>query len=262
MTPEALQLAFQKSSFVRHFYYFPTIGSTNEKAKLLAGSGAPEGTIVIAEEQTAGRGRNKRTWHSPPDTGIYTSLIFRPDLPASEAFGVLMASALGLLDAVDDLPLSTPAGLKWPNDILAQGKKLAGVLSDVGLARGRVSWCVVGVGLNVNQESFPGELEDKAVSLQMLTGQVYDRTALLHALLEKIHVRYQTLLTKGTEAVLQPWRERSTILGNMVRVETAGETYVGTVAGIEDDGALRVRLESGAEEVLRAADVQLVQVGE
>lgn len=261
LTPANMQIAFRNIPDVRGFFFYPTIGSTNDKAKELAVKGAEEGVLVIAECQTAGRGRLDRHWFSPPALGLYCSMIFRPKVPAERAFGVHMAAALALSQAADAQHLQSTVGIKWPNDLVAEGRKLAGILSEVGISGGMVDWCVVGVGLNVNHRltDFPPELRDRAISLREICHRRLDRLEILIEFLEALFPLYDRFLTEGIPSLMPEWRRRSALLGRTVRVETPGETYVGVALGLEEDGALRIRLESGAEEVLHAGDVHLVQ---
>ena len=173
-----------------------------------------------------------------------------------------MAVALGAASAVDARLPSGVTGIKWPNDLLVEGRKLSGMLSEVGIQGGVAEWCVVGIGINVNHqtEDFPPVLRDKAVSLRQLCHREIDRVDLLKDMVERVSAWYNRFLDQGPGALAEEWRGRSVLMGRLVRVETAGEAYVGTAVGLEDDGALRVRLESGIEEVLHAGDVQLVQV--
>jgi BirA family biotin operon repressor/biotin-[acetyl-CoA-carboxylase] ligase len=261
LTAPDLQIAFRNSDFVRHFFYYESIGSTNDKAKELAQAGAEEGTLVIADCQTAGRGRGARHWFSPPRLGIYMSVISRPLVPLEQAFGPHMAASLAAAEAAESLRLQGTVGIKWPNDLVAEGRKLAGILSEMGVHAGRLDWAVIGIGLNVNQSlaDFPVEIRDKAISLRELCHRKLDRVGVLVRLVEGFSRWYDRFREDGMEALLSEWRRRSAILGCAVRVETAGESYVGTAVRLEEDGALRIRLESGAEEVLHAGDVHLVQ---
>ena len=261
LTPAHLQIAFRNLTDVRHFFFYPTIGSTNDKAKDLAQKGAEEGTLVIADTQTAGRGRLDRHWFSPPGLGIYLSAIVRPKVPAESAFGVHMAAAIALAQAADAQHLQGAVGIKWPNDLVAEGRKLAGILSEVGIQAGILEWCVVGVGINVNhtRTDFPPDLRDRAISLREICNRRLDRLDLVVQFIDTFWLWYDRYLEGGIAVLAPEWRRRSTLLGRTVRVETAGETYVGTALDLENDGALRVRLESGTEEVLHAGDVELVQ---
>lgn len=261
LTASDLQIAFRNSEFVRHFFFYPSIGSTNDKAKELAQAGAEEGTLVIADCQTAGRGRDSRHWFSPPGLGIYVSVILRPRVPLEQAFGPHMAASLASAEAAEAMRLQGTVGIKWPNDLVAEGRKLAGILSEIGVQGGLLDWAVVGIGLNVNQSrgDFPIEIRARAISLRELCHRQVDRVEILVHLTERFFRWYDRFCEGGMEILVSEWRRRSAILGCAVRVETAGEDYVGTAVGLEENGALRVRLESGAEEILHAGDVHLVQ---
>jgi len=261
LTPSDLQIAFRNSDFVRHFFFYPQIGSTNDKAKELAAAGAEEGTVVVADAQTAGRGRGDHTWYSPAGLGVYASVILRPGCPPEAAFGPHVAASLAAAEAVESLHIQGTVGIKWPNDLVAEGRKLAGILSEVGFQGGRLDWHVAGIGINVNhtRTDFPPEIRERAVSLRELCHRKLDRAGVLVRIMQGFSRWYDRFLADGMPALLPEWRRRSAILGRVVRVETAGEGYQGTAIALEEDGALRIRLESGAEEILRAADVHLVQ---
>ena len=256
-----LQLAFRNSASVRHFFYYPTIASTNEKARELALAGAQDRTLVIADAQSAGRGRLGRSWHSPAGLGLYVSFILRPGVPAASASGVLMAVGLGAAEAAERTRLQRVVGIKWPNDLVVEGRKLGGILMEMGVQGGVLEWCVAGIGLNVNHTAadFPVELRDRAISLRQCCHRNVDRLGVLLDLVERVSQWYEVFLAEGTAPLLPHWRRRSAIMNRVVRVETAGGAVMGTVVGLENDGALRVRLESGAEEVLHAGDVHLLQ---
>ena len=261
LSASKLQVAFRNSEHVRHFFFYPTIGSTNDKAKELAERGAEEWTLVVADCQTAGRGRSGRHWYSPPLLGLYVSFLFRPRVPVESVFGVHMAVSLAAAEAAEAARPQGMVGIKWPNDVVAEGRKLAGILSEVGLQGGAVSWCVVGLGLNVNHtlSDFPEDLRAQAMSLRELCLRRIDRTELLLDLVRRAGLWYGRFQRRGMGGLLPEWTRRSTILDREVRVETAGEVYVGTAVGLAPDGALVVRLESGTEEVIRAGDVNLLQ---
>jgi BirA family biotin operon repressor/biotin-[acetyl-CoA-carboxylase] ligase len=261
LTAANLQLAFRNSTSVRHFFFYPSIGSTNQKAKELALAGAEERTLVIADSQSAGKGRLGRSWHSPAGLGLYVSFILRPGVPAATASGILMAVGLAAAEAAEHTRLQGVVGIKWPNDLVVEGRKLGGILLEMGVQGGVLEWCVAGIGLNVNHgdADFPVELRDRAISLRQCCHRHVDRLPLLLTLVERVSQWYELFRNEGAEPLLPHWRRRSAILGRTVRVETAGEVVVGTAVGLEPDGALRVRLESGAEEVLHAGDVHLVQ---
>ncbi len=262
LTAANLQLAFRNSTSVRHFFFYPAIASTNDKAKELAMVGAEEGTLVIADAQSAGKGRLGRNWHSPAGLGLYVSFIFRPGVPASSASGILMAVGLGAAEAAERTRIQGVVGIKWPNDLVVEGRKLGGILIEMGVQGGVLEWCR---GRHRPQRGpHRGRLPGRASRSRDLAspvlppsrrspGSVCSRSssASPHGT--------NCFRSEGTAPLIPHWRRRSAILGRMVRVETAGQAVMGTAVGLEPDGALRVRLESGAEEILHAGDVHLVQ---
>ncbi len=256
-----LQVAFRQSRFLKHFFFYPSINSTNEKAKELAVRGAEEGTLVIADRQTEGRGRSGRHWFSPPELGLYVSVIFRPRIQLQSAFGMHMAVALAAAEATDTVRTQGMMGIKWPNDLVAEGRKVAGVLTELGVQGGELDWCVVGIGLNVNHSmaDFPPDIRRRATSLRELSLRRLDRTELLVRMTEGFGVWYGRFLEGGMDALIPEWRRRSTILGRDVRVETPGEAIIGVVRGLAENGALLVELENGTEQVIHAGDVELLQ---
>jgi BirA family biotin operon repressor/biotin-[acetyl-CoA-carboxylase] ligase len=261
LTAPQLQIAFRDAPWVRHFFFYPTIGSTNVKAKELAARGAEEGTLVIADCQTEGRGRAGRHWFSPPSLGLYLSFVFRPKVPVERAFGVHMAVALAAAQTAESTRPPGMIGIKWPNDLMAEGRKLAGLLTEIGTRGNELDWMVVGVGLNVNHglKDFPDELRGTATSLRELCHRKLDRRDLLLDLVARVDRWTDRLADEGLPALASEWRRRSTILGREVRVETAGQHYVGTALRLAEDGALVIRLESGLEETVHAGDVHLLQ---
>lgn len=261
LTPQALQVGFRNSRFVRHFFFYPSIDSTNEKAKELAIRGAEHGTLVIADSQTAGRGRSGRTWFSPPSLGLYVSVILRPEVPVTQAFGLHMAVALAAAQAADACRPQGRVGIKWPNDLMAEGRKLAGVLTELGVQGGELSWCVVGIGINVNHtlNDFPPEIRPIATSLRELSLRRIDRVELVKRLADGIGVWLERFEQDGMDALVAEWRHRSTVLGKRVRVETPGEVVLGEVTGLAPDGALLVLQENGSQSVIHAGDVELLQ---
>jgi BirA family biotin operon repressor/biotin-[acetyl-CoA-carboxylase] ligase len=229
--------------FGRSCWYHPVTGSTNDDAATLATAGAPHGSIVLADAQTAGRGRLGRSWYSPPEHNLYFSLILRPDTPPAEtplitiAAGVAMAEVLGLR-------------IKWPNDVVDDGfRKVAGLLSELDVVKGRVASVVLGVGLNVNQPDFPADLP-LAASLRMLRGQPLDRHALLAQLLPVLDHRVQQV-HDDRQAVVQAWSALSATTGQRVSVGA----IEGTALGLRPDGALLLRLDDGREHAVVAGDV-------
>lgn len=223
--------------------YHDTIDSTNSRGRELAQAGR-EDVVVLADAQTGGKGRLDREWASPPG-GVWLSLVLRPDIPTASAPVFTLAAAVATTDAVRDL--GAEAGIKWPNDVLVGEKKVAGILTEMSGEMDRVSWIVVGIGINadVDGESVPAN----ATTLRELVDSV-DRRRLVQTLLERFDE-----LRQDPSAVLPAWRERTVTLGRRVRVETPSETIVGTAVDVEFPGALVVETDSGRR-VVSAGDCE------
>ncbi|MCA1591435.1 MAG: biotin--[acetyl-CoA-carboxylase] ligase [Acidobacteria bacterium] len=221
----------------------------------------PEGLCVVAREQTAGRGRQQRVWASPKDAGLYFSVVLRPRIEAGSWPLITLMAALAVHDALAQA-CELHADIKWPNDILAGGRKLCGILAEtLETTAGRA--CVVGIGINLDDRAFPTELRETATSIEAQTGRTPDVEALLRSLTHALSARYATLQGEGgAERTLQEWAARSSFNeGKRVRVTLAGETLEGWTRGLEPDGALRVETDAKEIRIIRAGDVAAVRGG-
>src|SRR5215469_7565697 len=196
LLPEILQPLLRGTNFDAHLHHFYKIGSTNTAAMAAAADGAPEGSVFLAEEQTAGRGRGANAWHSARSTGIYCSVVLRPNLPPAEAIVLSLATGLAVHAAIQQLDSRVNPDLKWPNDLLIDRKKFCGILTEMNAEATRVRYLVIGVGINVNQTRFPEELRDVATSLKAFSGTEWSRVELTAALLKSLHHEYRDLLEK------------------------------------------------------------------
>jgi BirA family biotin operon repressor/biotin-[acetyl-CoA-carboxylase] ligase len=237
---------------------FDSLPSTNTEAARQASLGASEGLCVVAREQTAGRGRRERTWVSPKDSGLYLSVVLRPRASAREWPLITLAAAVAVRDALEEA-CALHADIKWPNDLLARGRKLCGILAEaVEGAGGRA--VVLGVGVNLTNRAFPPEILAFATSVEEETGRAPDAEQLLASVTRQLARRYEELHAGGGAAlILREWEARSTYArGRSVRVALAEETFEGTTRGLEPDGALRVETE-GRIRIVRAGDVTAVR---
>jgi len=240
----------------RDIVYFQETDSTNLRAKSLADGGAPEGTVVIAEGQTEGRGRRGRTWFSPAGEGIYVSIILRPALSPNEASRLTLLAAVAAAETVLQLtPLRVR--IKWPNDIMVREKKLAGILTQVSTEMDAVDYIVVGLGLNVNTplKSFPDDLRNRATSIRAETKQPFPRIRLLRLYLEIFENRYETFRLSGFQPVLERWKELADIIGRKIRVDLLNHHYKGEVVDIDHDGVLILRERNGTLQRIVSGDV-------
>ena len=238
------------------FHHFSEIGSTNTRARELAESGAAEGEIVIAEAQTQGRGRLGRRWESPPFTNLYLSFILRPKLPPRYAPQITLAAAVALVETVGSF-LPRPPAIKWPNDILFDGKKLAGVLTEAACDAERVAYVILGIGLNLNYrvDAMPEELRARATSMADLTGTNVSRESVLARLIQAMDRCYGELEASGFEALRPRWEAHFGLRGRLVRVELDGQAQIGRARGIDREGALIVEGEDGQRRSIVAGDV-------
>ncbi len=255
LTAETITRELPTRLIGRRVMAYPRLGSTNDEAKRLAAAGEPEGTLVIAEEQTAGRGRLQRTWWAPPGTALLMSLIFRPNLAPHQAQRLTMLCSLAICDAITETTGLAPA-VKWPNDVLLHGRKVCGILTELGIEDARLAYVVVGMGINVNVDfSGAGELARTATSLAQELGHEVSRLELLRAILVSIEGRYARL--RAGESPHTEWSERLATLGQRVVVTTPTEQWRGVAAGVDTDGALLLRDEEGVLRRILAGDVTL-----
>jgi BirA family biotin operon repressor/biotin-[acetyl-CoA-carboxylase] ligase len=253
LLPEILRPLLRGTIFETQLHHFYKIGSTNTAAMAAAADGAPEGSLFLAEEQTAGRGRGAHLWHSARSTGIYCSVILRPELPPSDMLVLSLAVGLAVRAAIEQVDSRVQPDLKWPNDLLLDGKKLCGILAEMNSEATRVRYIVVGVGLNVNQASFPEEIAREATSLRMFLGTEWSRVELVAALLKSLDREYRELIAvpESRAAILRRFSEGSSwVRGKDVRIDDNGSSYEGTTEGLDERGFLRLRTETGVRTVL------------
>ena len=258
LSRERIEEALGAGTMWRKVVYLPTTGSTNDVAKELAAQGALEGTVVVADEQTAGRGRMKRRWLAPPGTCLLCSILFRPTLPPTQAQRLTMLCSLAAADAIKKVA-GLWVALKWPNDLIVKSQnwhKLAGVLTETGILGERLEFVVVGIGINVNvePEALPSLAQD-ATSILAETGRHVDRVALLAALLAGVEQRYEAL--RAGESPHQEWAARLATLGRPVQATTCAGVLTGMAESVDGDGALLLRMPDGTLHRLVAGDVTL-----
>src|SRR5690349_18440676 len=255
LSPSLLRRQLRDSPFGKRIYHYFKTASTNSIALELGHAGEPHGALVIAEEQTGGRGRTGRSWHSEKTSGIYMSALLRPQISPILAPLITMAAGLAVRDAVQE-ETGVAADLRWPNDLLADGKKFCGILTEMYAEPSQVRFVIVGIGVNVNHTSMPAELAAIATSLRLTTGKPVSRLQLLVRLLRHLENYYNRFLTEGAEPILARFAEVSTYAcGKRVRITTERESYVGTTDGLEPNGLLRVRRDDGKVALVISGDV-------
>jgi len=241
--------------------YFPRVGSTNDVAHERA-AGAADGLLVVADEQTAGRGRLERTWWAPPGACLLMSLLLRPALPARRASQLPMCLGLATVEGIAQVA-DVRAALKWPNDILWAGRKLGGILTELRLAGEQIDYVVLGLGINVNLAFGPGSaapiaLWETAASLQMAAGRPVARAALLAAILQGCERWYDRVL--AGETIHEAWAAQLDTIWREVQIARPAGSLSGVATGVTPDGGLIVRTAAGQEEVVWAGDVRAARV--
>lgn len=234
-------------------------GSTNDDARKAAGSGAPHGATFFADAQTAGRGRGGHTWHSPRGENLYFSVVLRPARSASAVATLPLVAGLAVVDALEPrLPGARPAlGLKWPNDVLCGGRKLAGILVESQLRGSAVAAAIVGIGINVRATRFPDELAVRATSLALLGCADLDRSTLAAAVLARLGEHGARWDAEGLGPFLERLRARDALRGATVSVTTSGGVLDGIAEGVDDGGRLLVRDAAGSLHAITSGSVAL-----
>ena len=251
---DVLQDVLSGTMFQGKLHLFHSIESTNTHAMQQAAKGAPHGSVYIAEEQTAGRGRGNHEWHSEPYTGIYVSILLRPQLAAADGLWLSLATGLAVQCAIDNVT-GLVTDIRWPNDLLFRGRKVGGILMEMNAAASRIRYAVIGIGLNVNQGRFPAELSREATSLHLETDRGIAREYLLVEMLQ--------CLLKEIDALIQPESFAAACVGILGRLETKSTWirgkhvfvdeaggYTGVTAGMDEKGFLRVQTDDGVRRVL------------
>ena len=236
----------------------PTVSSTNDLMKIMASQNVPEGTVVVAEVQTAGRGRLGRRWFSP-EGGLWFSVLFRPKAEAGETAKLVFVVSLAVAEVLQEL-CGLRAETRWPNDVLVNGKKICGVLAEMKTSGGKVDYAVVGVGVNVNfrvREVLPEQVWETATSVEDELGKKVDNTNLLLALIERLDRVYAVFVDEGSNAVVKRWKRYAGFLGHEVRVDVGPESLVGVAVDVTCEGALVLKFADGSIRELHVGDVSL-----
>ncbi len=255
LVPVLLQRSLQGTPHAKRVHHYFKVDSTNRVAMELGHQGEPHGAIVVAEEQSAGRGRTGRSWHSEKSSGIYLTILLRPQLTPVQAPALTLAAGLAARDAISE-QTNLKADLRWPNDVLLNGRKVCGILTEMYAEPDRIKFVVVGFGINVNNAKMPAEISAKATSLSNETGRAHSRLELTARLLRRFETYYNQLLSAGAAPIVARFGEVSSYArGRRVQVVTSVDSFAGTTAGLDASGLLRVTRDDGQTETLLAADI-------
>lgn len=252
-----LEQGLKTKTMGQTIYFYEETDTTNNRARELALEGASEGTLVVAEKQTAGRGRRGKVWESPLGTGIWMSLVLRPQIMPAEASVLTLLCGLATAEAIE-AETGLSAGIKWPNDILINGKKAVGILTEMDCEMSEVHFVIPGIGINVNTASFPPEIAEIATSLYLECGKTVSRRRLVHRVLERLEEHYETFLRTGSfDAMLEDYRKHCITLGKEVHV-LGREPFFAEALDITPEGELLVRrADNGKEEVVFSGEVSI-----
>ena len=239
------------------FHYVPTIGSTNDVLKQMAAQGAPEGTVLVAGEQTRGKGRLGRSFHSPEGTGVYLSMLLRPSCGPEALMHLTCAVACAMVEAIENTAGFRP-GIKWTNDLVYGTHKLGGILTELGMRSQGLDYCILGIGINClqKQEDFPPELQDMAASLSMIAGRPVSPALLAAQMMVSLRKMDQILLTDKA-AILDSYRRDCVTLGTEVSLVRGSEKRHGKALDIDNNGALLVEFTPGHPEAVNSGEVSI-----
>lgn len=245
--------------FGHSIHYFDEVESTQTIAHQLAREGAMDGTLIISEEQTAGKGRMQRHWDSAKGKGIWMTIIVRPNLLPHQAPQYTLVTAVSLIMAMKSLYKNISPEIKWPNDILIKGKKCAGILTEMLAEMDKVDGLLVGIGINTNQQpsDFPEEIKDIATSIAIEKGKTVERAKLVAEILKYLEMYTDEYVENGFKSIKQLWVEHSCTIGKRIKATTLREVIEGKAIDITDDGVLEIQLDNGEIKKVYSADIEI-----
>ncbi|KIL48038.1 biotin--[acetyl-CoA-carboxylase] ligase [Jeotgalibacillus campisalis] len=258
ITETDILLGLQTTSLGRSIHHYDAVESTQKIAHKLAQEHAPEGTLVIAEEQTAGRGRMARSWHSPKGSGIWMSLLLRPELPPQKAPQFTLLTAVALVQAIEDI-CDVQVEIKWPNDLLINNRKVTGILTELQADSEQIHSLIIGIGMNVNQkqEDFPKELVDIATSLAIEKGSEVSRAAIVQRTMYHLEKYYHLYMEKGFAPIKLLWESYAISIGRHITARTFNGSISGIASGITEEGVLLLEDDQGAVHSIYSADIEI-----
>ena len=257
LTPSEIKPLLKTKWIGKKIHYFETLDSTNSQAYQLALNGAEEGEVVVAESQERGKGRLGRHWFSPPFLNLYLSVVLRPNISPHQASLITLMAAVATADAIRKFSGLLPL-IKWPNDILLGGRKVAGLLNEIQSEMDRIHFVILGIGINLNMDEkmFSEEIKSIATSLKIEMGQTISRKNFLQSLLQELENWYTIFMKQGSTMILKAWRDRAQLKGRQVKVTSFGEILIGVAVDVDSDGALILEMADGKRKRVVAGDVE------
>lgn len=253
-----IQIGLKTKTMGRHIHFEESVTSTQKIAQTLANNGTPEGTIVVADQQTSGRGRMAREWYSPSGTGIWMSMIVKPNIPVHATPQLTLLTAVAIVQAIEELTPIKP-DIKWPNDILINGKKVVGILTELQAEADQVHSVIIGTGINVNQkcDDFPEALQQVATSFYIETGKHWERAEFIQTILMKFEDLYTLYLNNGFKPIKLLWESYAISLNKNMIARTLNGTVEGRAIGINDSGVLLLETNDGTVKEIYSADIEI-----
>ncbi|MFJ7951316.1 biotin--[acetyl-CoA-carboxylase] ligase [Lysinibacillus sp. NPDC096418] len=260
LSPMQIELFLNTERFGRHIHHFDVVDSTQIIAHKLAQEGAPDGTIVIGEEQTAGRGRMARPWESAHGTGIWMTVIVRPDVTPQQASSYTLVVAVAVTKAIKTLYKNVEPAIKWPNDLLINGKKCTGILTEMQAEADCVQALLVGIGINANQveSDFSPEIAEIATSLRLAEGEEINRAALVATILQYLEQYTELFVNEGFARIKTLWEQASCTIGQRIEVTTLREQFEGIASGITEEGVLQLTQDNGTVRTIYSGDIRII----
>lgn len=244
VTAEEIESLLATSWAARPVMYEEELESTNQTAKALAEQGANHGTLVVAERQVSGRGRRGRPWHSPKGSGIWMSILLRPQIHPMSASMLTLVAAMSVYDAISSR--IEGCAIKWPNDIVVDGRKVCGILTEMSSELDSIHYVVIGIGINVNTDDFPEDIQAVAASMHVITGRYYKRAQIIADVWKHFEKYYEMFVqTENLSLMVDAYNDRLVNFGRKVYIEERGRQYEGVARGIDEEGALLVEKADG-----------------
>lgn len=256
LSENEVRIGLETKVLGQHIIHFESIDSTQKVAQQAAYDSCPEGTVILAEEQTKGRGRMARPWHSKKSDGIWMSIVLKPKLPPQKAPQFTLIAAVAVVQAIEETAGLSPE-IKWPNDILLNGKKITGILTELQAESDTINALIIGIGVNVNQEDFPEELAGIATSLAIEKGEHISRVKLVQSILRYLEKYYGIYMEQGFGPLKLLWESYALSIGKRIIARTLSGEVAGTALGITSDGILRVMDDLGTVHDIYSADIEL-----
>lgn len=255
--PHDIRANLNTKKIGRNIHFYDIVESTQEIAHKLAREGAKEGTVVITEQQSKGRGRLGRPWESPKGTGIWMSIIVRPNIPPHQAPQLTLLTAVAIVQAIQQVTNLHP-DIKWPNDVLLNGKKIVGILTELQAEADVIQSIIIGIGINVNTKQFPEHLQDKATSLFIENNRKeVERAALIRAIFQQFEKLYEEYLQHGFKPIKLQWESYNISIGKYITAKTLSKEINGYATGITDEGVLLVEDDYGNIHEIYSADIDI-----